>query len=362
LLAIQLSGIICCLLLVIKSFKSGAPEDRFCRLIKKGNCTSVLDSRYAKIGSVSLSEIGLGYFLFNTSLLLFNYGNIEAAISIVTWSYMFALPVTVASVYVQYKIIKSWCLYCLLVQLLIWLGFLTGFKHLTIPVHANWLNQVRIAALSGIAILAGLVIVNIFIRQASKIRLLSKDLSRFKGNTSIFQKLLADTVPVKTENAGALTFGTPNSHFLLTMITNPFCEICKLTHKQIKDLYNKNRERFSLEIIFSIDSSTPYDPESDIIFAVCAYFVSLYHSGTCSQEDVLEILDDWYTTGVKNPEHWLKERRSGINKEVGRAVIQKHINWCKENLKNIVPVIFINHRLKPAVYRIKDLGVFVEKL
>ena len=84
------------------------------------DCNNILESDAAKIGGVlSWSEVGLGYFISNITLLIC-YPSLISYLSIIN---ICALPYTLWSVWYQYKIAKQWCVLCLLVQLLLWVLF-----------------------------------------------------------------------------------------------------------------------------------------------------------------------------------------------------------------------------------------------
>lgn len=89
---------------------------------EKKDCDAVLTSKGAEIiKDYKLSDFSLLYFstLFLLTFILQTNQSIVYTLSLV------ALPITIYSIYYQYKVVKKWCLLCLKIVGILWLqGFI----------------------------------------------------------------------------------------------------------------------------------------------------------------------------------------------------------------------------------------------
>ena len=104
-------GALTSLLLVQKQiYTHGQYADKICSLFKQKDCNNVLESDAAKVfGWISWSEIGLGYFLSNLLLM----AACPALIPYLILINLLALTYTIWSVWYQYKVVKQWCMLCM---------------------------------------------------------------------------------------------------------------------------------------------------------------------------------------------------------------------------------------------------------
>ena len=93
---------------------------KICSLFKQKDCNNILESKAAKLfGTISLSEIGFGYFLTNLLLLLL----FPASLPAIALLNILTLPFTLWSVWYQGAKVKQWCALCLIVLTLLWVIF-----------------------------------------------------------------------------------------------------------------------------------------------------------------------------------------------------------------------------------------------
>ena len=114
LIALNLTGIFICRLLVLQQLKIHSNyADKICSLFSKSDCNNVLESEAAKLwGVFGWSEIGLGYFVSSVLLVLF----VPKTISILALINIIALPYSFWSVWYQKVKARQWCPLCLIVQ------------------------------------------------------------------------------------------------------------------------------------------------------------------------------------------------------------------------------------------------------
>ncbi|HEU5166858.1 MAG TPA: vitamin K epoxide reductase family protein, partial [Chitinophagaceae bacterium] len=98
--------------------------DRVCG--KEADCNTVIHSELAKLPfGIGWSDAGIIYFLFLlTTLHILSFNNSLTGIYPVLVLFASApIPLTLVSIYYQWKIIKKWCKLCLVTIVLLWLQF-----------------------------------------------------------------------------------------------------------------------------------------------------------------------------------------------------------------------------------------------
>jgi len=83
--------------------------------IPYNNCTEVLRSEYSKIYGLSISLVGFIYFIFLFLLTLIAFVNKDFISSGVIFSFL-GFIFSIYLIYLQFKVIKNYCLYCLIVD------------------------------------------------------------------------------------------------------------------------------------------------------------------------------------------------------------------------------------------------------
>ncbi|MFC5282411.1 vitamin K epoxide reductase family protein [Pedobacter alpinus] len=126
-----LSGLTVVVLLLIQSLgKGSAFIQQLCGADAKHNCNHIINSKAANVTQwFSLSDLGFLYFAGNLLLLFFSQ-NSTAVIFIVAFNFL-ALPFTLWSVYYQWRIAKTWCRLCLVIQGLFWVQALFSVYFIT---------------------------------------------------------------------------------------------------------------------------------------------------------------------------------------------------------------------------------------
>lgn len=121
---------VCSMLIEKQLFGKSHYGDRVCSLFHHADCNGILDGDMAKIFGISWSEIGLGYFIASL-LLLSIYPASSSCVAVVNW---IAMLYGMWSIYYQSAIAKSWCVLCVITQILIWtIGIITFVQHVDNP-------------------------------------------------------------------------------------------------------------------------------------------------------------------------------------------------------------------------------------
>jgi Vitamin K epoxide reductase family len=123
LLVFKTVGLVTTVLLLVQHVDAGNPLIRkLCGNNGKRNCNALLSSMAARLSTwLSWAEVGFFYFAGTLLVLLFNSGE-NAIMQVLVLLNLLCLPYTFYSVYYQWRA-KQWCLFCCIVQALLWLEF-----------------------------------------------------------------------------------------------------------------------------------------------------------------------------------------------------------------------------------------------
>ncbi|MBQ8712596.1 MAG: hypothetical protein IJ551_07240, partial [Prevotella sp.] len=121
-MAITMLGVYVSFVLLDRQYHRSSLLERFCKIGRRVNCHKVEDvSGATKWGALQLCD--LSFLLFSTLLLtaiidLFNFTSASLPLLVI------ACPMTVFSVVLQLLVIRSVCLFCMAVDVLVWLDII----------------------------------------------------------------------------------------------------------------------------------------------------------------------------------------------------------------------------------------------
>ncbi|MEO9571151.1 MAG: vitamin K epoxide reductase family protein [Polaribacter sp.] len=322
---------------------------------EKKDCDAVLSSKGATIfKNYKLSDLSLIYFLgLAISTFLFSIGNIS--LEIVYIISLLALPITIYSIYYQYKIVKKWCFLCLsIVGILLLQGSIFFFTKKTNIVFL--FDKLIITSFSFSLIFTIWSYIKpkyIELLDGKKIKI---DAVKFKRNFNLFSTLLHQSQKIETKIVGAseIVFGNETSKLSIVVITNPFCGHCKPVHQIIEDILKKYNKEVKITIRFNINID---DRESDVV-KITSRLLDIYNIK--GKEDCLAAMGEIY--GGLSPKNWLDKRKETDTAQTYISVLEKEKEWSKENAINFTPEILINGKSFPKEYDRSDLIYFIEDL
>ncbi|MDC1162282.1 vitamin K epoxide reductase family protein [Tenacibaculum sp.] len=316
------------------------------------DCDAVLTSKGA--------EIIKGYKLSDISLLYFSILTINTFIQITnpTLSFLIsllAIPMTIYSLYYQYKIIKKWCSLCLSIIGVLWL-------QATIPVITKGfisefiLNDVIIFTLISTG---SLLIFNYLKPLFTEVDSLRKDKIegvKFKKNFTLFEAMLSKSPLLDTSinNSKEIIFGNLKANLEIVIVTNPFCGHCKPVHKQINQILQKYSGKVKVIIRFNIN--TKKGNNNDVIITSKLLEINKEKG----EKECLSAMGEIYEEG--NIQLWLKKWGNVENIEHQIMELKKESIWCRKNEINFTPEILINGYSFPKEYNTADLLFFIEDL
>ncbi|WP_303207725.1 vitamin K epoxide reductase family protein [Bacteroides oleiciplenus] len=346
LLLLNIIGAYTSYLLLMKQMKVQSKyADKICTLFKEGDCNSILETDAAKLwGTISWSEIGLGYFIANSIILL----SFPQYLTYLSLTNICALPYTLWSLYYQKFKAKQWCPLCLIVQAIIWIIFFvsTGFNAIYIPS----LNILDISIIAGIY-LSLILIINLLVENLSKslnIEQVKQEINSIKSTNEVFVALLKKQPNYEvSKETSQILYGNTDAKNLITVLTNPHCNPCAMMHKRIIKLLASNHN-FCVQYIFSaFDESLEYSNH---------FLISAYINKHSEWE---AIVDAWFEYGKYDKENFFKSYGISIAQEALDEA-ERHNEWKLKNNLMSTPTVLINGYKLPNNYMIEDLVYFTD--
>lgn len=323
--------------------------NRFCTISKNSSCNSVLQSDAAKINKyVSLTDAGVIYFSFQllSQLILKPDNSLLYAIGIVAATFSFY------SVYQQAIVIKRWCPLCLgVVAVLLLQGIIS-------LIHFNY------TAITGARIISSLFLLlltcigwyyfkNIFTK-SRKLHQTETDLLSFKRNYHLFLPFYKSGIPVDStviDNQEQIIIGNESAPVYITLITNPLCEACQKAHKILTELHNQYQEQIAIRLIFYV----PYQNLSDPRTMIAGWLVEEYFKDRIKG---IETVENWYRKPDVKAYDNLRLPIDIIKKQ--QYFLKTHSEWCVEQRLTLTPLLLINNKLIPLIYRTEDVRFHIE--
>lgn len=239
-LVVSVAGLACSGLLVAIELGDSRLGRKVCTGGKRIGCTVVLQSKGAKLGPVSMADLGLAYFAGVTLTLVLSRvvaddAPLLVALGIVAFA---AVPYTLFSLAYQAFVLKAYCPLCVAVQVLAWLqaglalAMWPGLDVLVrAPVAAAWAGACFGACAVAWAHLRPLL------RRARMARSLEVELARLERNPGIIEVRLREhdeisLPPVPLE----VVVGAAEPLLTITVYTELHCPYCAVAHGMLHAL------------------------------------------------------------------------------------------------------------------------------
>ncbi|MBR1434767.1 MAG: thioredoxin domain-containing protein, partial [Bacteroidales bacterium] len=342
LLLLDILGIGVCYMLVRKQLKLNTPlGDKICSAFGQKGCDSVLNSpSSAVLGTVTLSEIGLGYFFGDILLLsIFPYvGTVPFLFTILS------LPLTFWSIGYQALKVKRWCPLCLCVILVLWIkaslvmicSLLNGFESV-----GSW------GVSSAILLLAVLIVHHVSKEEENKS--IAVDNARWfnsiKSEEDVLRTILHKQPYYEvSDKDSTIVFGNKDSDVCVTVLTNPHCNPCARMHKTIQRLL-MSAPNIKVRYIFT--SFYESLKESD------RYLVGLYlYEG---QERAKDYYDKWFEQARHDFKSTIAEKDYSTISDAVDEELTHHYSWKARMKISGTPTILLNGYKLPDSYSVEDL-------
>ncbi len=333
--------------------------DKLCAAGQKNvNCDAVLNSKGATIfQNIKLSDLSLVYFigmLFSCFLLSL----LDQSYDLLYTLTFASIPITLYSIFYQFRVVKSWCVLCLCIVGVLWLQsvsiYALGFSYKEISFDLIALVTILF---SFTIMSAGWSYIFPLLKKEIEFKNLKIDHYKFKRNYFIFETLLSksDILPKGSIDPNEIVLGdkAQNPKLSITIITNPACGHCKETHTLVEEILQRNLEKVQIIIRFNVPAAMQDNPSTKIT----ARLIELYHKE--GEEKCITAMHDAYIN-LKRDE-WLQKWDLCHNQDFF-DILKIQNEWCKLHHKNFTPEILIEGKSFPKEYNRKELLYFVEDL
>ncbi len=346
--AITLMGLVTASLLIVYEIdKSNAFIKNICTGGSKTNCDAVLNSSVSKFIGLTWSEIGLFYFCFSFLFLLTPIPYLEKIplISYISVLASFYIPF---SLYIQYFKIKQWCPLCLFVQVLL-------LSNLILTIIAGDFNFTFSFDLAKYFLLCSLVpvltwfLLKPLLINSKGAKIYFPAYKRLFLKPSVFNALAAErpSIPEGWESLG-IQKGNSTASITILKVCSPSCTHCSNALKLTDEIVQK-KPYVRVITVFMVTNH-----KTDTNNIPVKHFLALSELGKTSELD--EALHYWYFS--ESPNYEELERKFPVPKDIylkQSSKIDDMDKWIKSAGIFYTPALFLNGRLLPETFSIKDL-------
>lgn len=320
-------------------------ESSFCSASKEFSCSETIKSKkYVFSEYVEFIDLPTIFFWFTTSGLIFSI------VSINTIGLLSSLSMSIIaySIYIQKKVLKKWCLLCLLISLILIINsflfwyFKLGIKMLTtseillIPTIATFWFYIK------------KLLVN---NQKNKITI--NKLLRFKRNEDIFNAVSSEVIDKKElERIPKIILGDTNAPNTLILFISPSCPHCHTAFKEALDILVKCDNEIKIELAYNLNINNTDNPYLDIAKVI----MQLYNGN----KEYVQALKDWHINHLEI-EVW-KNKWQLVNEfSLENKQLERQFEWCFKNEFNYAPFKIFNGKLLSQHYQISELFFFLNE-
>ncbi|WP_255492094.1 vitamin K epoxide reductase family protein [Chitinophaga sp. Cy-1792] len=331
--------------------KENSTLQKYCQSGEHINCEAVMNSGAAKIGGfISMGEAAFFYFCGGMIMLLFS-GLTAESIGILSLLSLTTIPVITFSLYYQWRVIKQWCSFCLvIISILVMEVVLSCYSAST---NLDWSKVNWISFLLSFAIpsLSWLLVRDVFLSSQQSVAT-KTELTRLKTNQTVFenmsvrQKYIGDTA----KGLGIL-LGSNNPRHVITKVCNPYCPPCAKSHSDIEELLSLGDD-IQVQIIFTASNDI-----TDVKRSPAIHLVAIARlNDTALLKDALH---DWYSNKYTSYTAFAAVYNMVDDLDSYGPELDKMKSWCNEIEINFTPTFFINGYQLPDIYTIADVKNFV---
>lgn len=326
-----------------------AMTEQLCQTGKHTDCDAVLHSKKSKLFNwLNLPDVVLIWF---SSLLLlltvsFYTGNVIASLEVIALLTACAVPVTLASLYYQWRVVKKWCTLCLLTIALLWMQ-----AGILLPeVQINDFTSAH-ARTIGSFIFAGLFIGQIWLLLFKSLLKNIKDstierfkLLRFKNNPENFKSVLlqqrrADITPFEND----IEIGNRIAGLHIMVCCSLHCNPCTRAHKVLQEIADKGLIGLTVRFYLSEDKNDPRINEVGYLLQVLSKKPTEYKRMA---------MNDWY----RNMDFKKYKEKYPLTEEINISdQLEFHAQWTNKTEIKFTPTVFINGYQLPKQYEVEDL-------
>ena len=348
-IALSLTGVLVCAMLMEKQlFGESRYGDRVCSLFHHADCNSVLDGQMAKIFGISWSEMGLGYFIAN--ILLLSLCPVSSGfVAMVNW---IAMLYGVWSIYYQWRVAKSWCVLCVIVQAIIWaMGITAVLSSFAMPFSVGFAVSIISCMVFAVCIMVIHQYATANVTVKERIQAVQQ-YRALKADGDVAKALFEKSEYYETSiNDSSIIFGNPNAKMRITILSNPHCNPCARMHERVERLLSMRENDICVQYIFSSFNNELEDSSR--------YLISCYFDN--SKDEALHKFAQWYTKDKLNYKNLVAKERDHIHTPMIEDEMERHRIWREKTSIIATPTILVNGYKLPEEYELEDVVMIVNK-
>jgi len=328
-----------------------------CGVFSASGCKQVIGSRYAK-GYFGITPGDLSVAFFFAQFCLYVGGVWKPALytNLPLFSFI-ALPAVIWSIYIQASKIKQWCGLCLIMAFI-----LTSQAILSTLIPSDF-NSVLPQFLFPVLFMTGIAILVPFKKMvnssiANKIK--SAEFNNWKLDGTLFmhqwkEELEADTSIWQND----LILGDHRTPLRITVACSTTCGPCAKTHAQLEHLLHKYKTKLHLQIRLLNNPSNDADIRTKTVKAIIQRSLSIKNN-----DELGNIIADWFNwmDYEKWAAKWMKPNLDGAQDAYVREKLTQHFDWIQQHNIASTPTLFMNGRMIPSRYQLKDVELLIPQL
>jgi uncharacterized membrane protein/thiol-disulfide isomerase/thioredoxin len=337
------------LLLIHEVDKSNAFVKNICEGGVKSNCDAVLSSNASKIFNISWSELGFFYFSFLLIYSLFPFISYEVKKSFLTLFLSLTALYIPFSIYYQYKIIKQWCRLCLIIQFVLFIGFLWILAFGSFKFQFS-LNNILILIFSAFfPMLIWYTIKPLLIKATDSEKYFSS-YRRLFTNPEVFKVIISEQpdAPEGWEFLG-IQKGNINAGNIIIKICSPTCKPCAQAHSVFNEILKFN-DNVKVITIYEVDS----EDENDFRRIFVSHMLALAELN--NGNDLEKAMDYWYLNESRTFETLVE--KYPVSKDMlksQKSKIEAMRIWCKNAEVQYTPTVYLNGKKLSKEIHVEEL-------
>lgn len=289
---------------------------------------------------------------------------------------MASIPYSIFSVVYQRFVVKKWCVFCLVVQLMIWIE-VALFLVFKVPIFSSPLLYLALPPL--VQILGGFLfaaaswlIVREFIKKENNLRKFNSAWYRTIKKPDYIKYQISsgdsfDVQPFQNE----IIFGPPSSPARITLVIAPGCGFCHRALRKFRSLLSVNGGRFCLAVRFLSAPIKPEDKWGDLNFSQQVVYNILGLSQEGKHPLALEALLSWFGSSNTLPinelfEKWQAQYCSAYTRQpsLDLSFYEKHVSWALADSNKIkgTPTIFVGDKVVPERLSYEDIVYYLLRI
>lgn len=332
---------------VLLLHEEGIPSilvDNVCKIGKNFDCDTVVKSKSAKIGLISLAELGCACFS-SILLLVFAVHVIHLLpcgdiIEYLSFFNLLCCPFLLYSIVCQWHL-KKWCFLCLSISLIIGCETVLLFC-----LHHGWSIPLQILELHTFLIfLVGICLFAIqkYIRQKEVCQDLQTEMLKIKRKPNVFSVLTEQSPSILIQDNSYLIVGRKDAPITITTWISPLCAHCGGLIADMISIYKVHQDKFQWHIY--LKSKRPVERvENEVqLFLISLYLKDAQHFS--------EVLEYWYS----HPDRSFFKAYPITVTEEAVSLFEKQAAFTEEMKIKGYPSVFINEVQLPKEYSLTDL-------